>query len=290
MSTKQIVDRFAELGHEVDADYIDTRLNVLITQFKVPQKDAERSIIMGLCREKDVKKADYYEGSGTSDSANIADICAEEDRWYNLRVKFVDEWDTSSEFIDQTGLIGDETGVIKFTMWKNAHLSPMVVGKSYSIDNVVTNIYNDKVSVSMNKTSKLTQIDEDVAVADRNTEYIGVMVAVKKNSGLIKRCPECNRALAAGICTEHGNVDGTYDIRLMATLDDGRTTQDVIFGLEATEQIWGHSLDEAMSMAKESFDACVVMEDMIFSLVGRYFKIKGSLMEDTIFVTESEAI
>jgi len=53
-------------------------------------------------------------------------------------------------------------------------------------------------------------------------------VDVQSGSGLIKRCPECNRALVKGACGEHGKVEGVYDLRIKAVLDDGEKVQDIL--------------------------------------------------------------
>ena len=40
------------------------------------------------------------------------------------------------------------------------------------------------------------------------------MIDIQTGSGLIKRCPECKRALVKGACAEHGKVKGEYDLRI----------------------------------------------------------------------------
>ena len=290
MTTEQIVSRFAELGAEIDNDEVESRISVLTDQFKVPLADAENSVISYFLRSTDIERSNYYAGSGGNMSVSITDLPHEDGKWVNLRVKLTDIWDIPSESITQIGLVGDDTGKIKFVIWKNAGLDCMELGKSYTIDNVVTNVYNGNVSVTLNKTSVITEIDDDIEVGDASAEYTGVMVQIKNGSGLIKRCPECNRALRSGTCAEHGNVAGTNDLRIMATLDNGEYVQDVLFGCEKTEDVWGHTLDEAVEMAIESLDAGVVMEDMVSNLVGRYYTISGGKMDTTIFVNECEAI
>jgi replication factor A1 len=290
MTAVSIVERFYELGHEIDVNEVASRIEVLTKQFKVPADDAESSVISYFLRQNGVEREDYYEGSGGNRNVNVADIRIDDGIWYNLRVKFTDLWEPRSEHITQTGLVGDDTGKIKFVIWKNSGLPGMEIGKSYTIDNIVTNVYNGKVSATLNMTSVITEIDDDIEVRNVTSEYMGVMVNIMDGSGLIKRCPECNRALRSGTCVEHGNVAGTNDLRIMATLDNGESTQDVLFGCEKAEDVWGHTLDEAVEMAIESLDAGVVMEDMVSNLVGRYYTISGGKMDTTIFVNECKAI
>lgn len=290
MTSEQIVTRFKELEHEIAPSEVEERLSTLMTKFKVPEADANSSVVAYYLRHFGIDRADYYKGAGANQNVSISDIPDEEDKWVNLRVKFVAEWDNAHELMQQTGLIGDSTGKIKFTIWKSAGLDSMEVDKSYSIENVVTKVWNDRVSVTMNKTSTITEIDDNIEVGFAEFEMTGAMVALKTNSGLIKRCPTCKRALKSGTCQEHGNVDGYYDLRIMAVIDDGITAQDVILGKELTESVWGHTLDDAMAMATEALDASAVMDDMANSLVGKYYSVKGSLMESMLLVKTCEAV
>jgi len=283
MTNEIIQARFAELGHEVELSDIENRISVLTGQFKVPIKDAESSVVSFFLRQLGVDRADYYEGStGGQVDVSVADIPQKEDNWVNLRVKFVKEWDTTSDFIRQTGLVGDETGQIKFVIWANSGLHEMTEGKCYSLDNIVTNVYNERVSVSLNRTSVITELDDDIEVGFTTAEFTGALVMIKEGSGLIKRCPECNRALKSGTCSEHGNVEGEYDLRIMGVLDNGVDMRDILLGRELTEQLWGHSLEDGTKMAIDALDASIVLDDMRNSLVGRYYSATGSMMEYTM--------
>jgi len=290
MSSEQIKAKFAELGANIPVEDIDERLNILTGQFKVPLTDAERSVVSFFLRKHGIERADYYNGSGSNEIVTVADIPHEDGKWIGLRVKVTQLWDSEHQSIDQVGLIGDETGTIKFVKWANANLPPLEEGKSYSIENIVTNLYNDRVSVTFNKTSTLTEIEDDVEAKQTEAEYTGAMVKINDSSGLIKRCPTCNRALKSGVCSEHGSVDGTYDLRIMGVLDDGVSTQDVLFGRDITEIFWGHTLDEAKVAAVDALDAGIVLEQMRNVLVGKYYFVSGSSMDTTMLVKEFKVI
>ena len=290
MTTSQIVFRFAEIGHEIDETDVISRMDVLVNQFKVPVEEAEKSVVSYFLRKLGVERSEYYTGSGGNQMVAIADLPQQDGKWCNIRAKVVDVWETTSEHMSQTGLIGDETGRTKFVIWKNAELPDMIDGKSYMIDNVVTNLYNDRVSITFNKTSTITEIDEDIEVGDTISEYTGALVSIKNGSGLIKRCPECNRAIIGGACTEHGNVDGDYDIRIMAILDDGTSTQDILLNREIVECVWGYSLEDAIQMAVDNLDAGVVIDNMRTELLGKYYTVQGSLADTMLLVNEFEAI
>jgi len=109
-------------------------------------------------------------------------------------------------------------------------------------------------------------------------------VDVQKGSGLIKRCPVCRRSLAKGVCSEHGKVDGTYDLRIKAVLDDGRRVQDLLVNRETTERLLNLTLEEAKQMAMEALDHEVVRSLIESKLMGRYYSVTGPRIDRYLLV------
>ncbi len=205
-------------------------------------------------------------------------------RWADLKVKVTQLWETNSDAISQSGLIGDDTGTIKFVKWAKAELPSLEEGKSYQIKNVVTDEFQGRFSVKLNRTSKIEPLDIDIEVGSQAVEFTGALVDVQKGSGLIKRCPICKRSLAKGVCSEHGKVEGSYDLRIKAVIDDGRRVQDVLINRETTERLVGITLDSAKQMAMEALDHEVVRSMIEGKLVGRYFSITGPRVDRYILV------
>jgi len=204
--------------------------------------------------------------------------------WVDLKVKVAQLWETNSDAISQSGLVGDETGSIKFVKWSKAELPSLEEGKSYHLKNLVTDEFQGRFSVKLNRTSKIEPLDNDVEIGSQATEFSGALVDVQKGSGLIKRCPVCRRSLAKGVCSEHGKVEGTYDLRIKAVIDDGRRVQDVLINRETTERLVGLTLDEAKQMAMEALDHEVVRSMIENKLVGRYFSITGPRVDRYLLV------
>ncbi|HIE31497.1 MAG TPA: replication protein A [Methanosarcinales archaeon] len=208
----------------------------------------------------------------------------ESGKWINLRAKVTQLWDSEHESIDQIGLIGDETGTIKFVKWAKSELPELVEGKSYSFENLVTDEFEERFSVKFNKSSSIKEIDDDIEVGYSTTEFTGAMVHIQDGSGLIRRCPICNRALMKGTCMEHGNVDGIHDLRIKAVMDDGIAVQEALFNREITESIGGITVDEAKEMAVDALDHNVVLDEMKKRLLGRYYTITGSILDRYLLV------
>jgi replication factor A1 len=109
-------------------------------------------------------------------------------------------------------------------------------------------------------------------------------VDLQKGSGLIKRCPVCKRSLAKGVCTEHGKVEGTYDLRIKAVLDDGRRVQDVLINRETTERLVDITLEQAKQMAMEALDHEVVRSMIEGKMMGRYYTVTGPRVDRYLLV------
>jgi replication factor A1 len=279
---QEISARFSELGVEIPIGEIEERLDKMIHKFKVPKEEARRSVVNYFLKSYDIKRNEFYTGQTESPLINISDV--DDGKWANIRGKIVQLWDNTHESISQVGLIGDETGTIKFTIWESAGVSTVEEGKSYLLKNVVVNEWNGKFQINVNKSSSIDSLDEDIEVGNATVEFKGAMVDIQSGSGLIKRCPECNRALTKGACMEHGKVDGVYDLRIKAVIDDGSSIQDTILKRELTEEITGITLESAIALAADALDQGVVLEKMKDSLVGRYYCVSGSRVDRYLIV------
>jgi replication factor A1 len=279
---EQISARFLEQGVKIPASEIEQRLHSLVDDFKVPTEEARRSVVSYY------SKLHPKQGSASSKEviySKIKDINAE-DRWISVRVRVVRLWEPNSQSIAQVGLLGDETGTIKFTSWSNAKLPILKDGQSYSLRNVVTKSWQGRFSISLNKASEIAPLDEEVVVGRAEEEISGTIIDVQSGSGLIKRCPECSRVVVKGYCAEHGNVSGVYDLRIKGVLDNGEIVTDVLFNRELTERLTGITLAEAKEMAMEALDQNVVADSMKAVIIGRYYVVRGNKTPRWLLITD----
>jgi replication factor A1 len=280
---KELVDQIkARLGeHRVDVpeEEIATRLKKLIVDFRVPEAEARRSVINYFLKEHGITP----QARTGSEKVRIADI-KEAGKWVDVEVKVLDLWEPASPTISQTGLVGDGTGSLKFVKWSKSDLPDMELGKSYLLRNTITDEYQGRFSLKLNRTSQIEPLDTDIEIGSVAAEFSGALVDVQKGSGLIKRCPSCKRSLVKGVCSEHGKVEGSYDLRIKAVLDDGRRVQDVLLNREMTERLVGITLDEAKQMAMEALDHEVVRTLIDGKLVGKYYTITGPRVDRYLLV------
>ncbi|NKQ37934.1 MAG: replication protein A, partial [Methanosarcinales archaeon] len=181
-------------------------------------------------KESDIDKSKFFENTKEVTITKIEDL--HDGEWVNLKVKVIQLWEKTHESISQVGLIGDETGIVKFTKWSGADIQNMEIGKVYKFNNVVVNEWKEKFQIGLNKNSQIFEIDEDIIVQKNTTTFKGALLHIQSGSGLIKRCSECNRALDKGICSIHGKTIGEYDLRIKAVFDNGIKTVDCIINRE----------------------------------------------------------
>ncbi|RLD18004.1 MAG: hypothetical protein DRI69_11120 [Bacteroidetes bacterium] len=280
---KRIIEEAEGLGAiEVDAAYVDEKLAKL-RMFKVVGSEAERSVVSGILRAQGIKRPKGQGGRTTNQLLTVDRIDAA-DVWCNIRVKVTQLWDSDKDSIRQIGLVGDETGVMKFVSWEKADLQMIEADKCYSIENVVTNEYDGRFSVAFTKNTKIAGIEEDIVVGFTTSEYSGHMVQIQNGSGLIKRCAICNRAMQHGTCKEHGTAKNIQDLRIKAVLDNGVTTKNILLNRERTEALTGITMDAAIAMAREALDAGVVSEQIEAMLLMKEYEVSGQDMGDTILV------
>ena len=275
---------------ELTVEEVEDRLETLVNEYKVPTNEARRSVVNKYLEEAGMERDDLG-GSGGNDHVEIADVDSPE-QWIDMTAKVVELWDPNSDAVAQVGLLGDETGTIKFTKWSKSDLPTLEDGKVYNLRNVVTDEYQGRFSVKLNRTTTIEEIDEEIDVGEDAVEIEGALVDIQSDSGLIKRCPEegCTRVLQNGRCSEHGEVEGEFDLRIKAVIDDGNDVHEVIFDKETTEELTGITLEKAQEMAMDALDTSVVADEMHEKILGRYYSITGPTFGRYVLADEVERL
>jgi ssDNA-binding replication factor A large subunit len=287
---REIHEQFSDHIEDLTAEDIEERLSTLVDEYKVPTEEARRSVESHYLEAAGLSRDDLGapDGNQTVEAADID----EPERWVDLTAKVVELWDPRSDAVGQVGLLGDESGTIKFTAWAKSDLPTLEEGEVYRLGNVVTDEYQGRYSVKLNRTTTIEHIDEDIEVGDDAVEIEGALVDIQSGSGLIKRCPEddCTRVLQNGRCSEHGEVEGEFDLRVKAVIDDGQAVHEVIFDEEATETLTGITLEEAKQQAMDALDTTVVADEMRAEIVGRYYRVRGPTFGRYLLVDEVERL
>ena len=294
MEIENILNRLEVAGVQPDEQEkreIELKFSQLINDFRVQPPEAVRTVVLTMLRKHGIDTK-YWGGAGKAPLSTIDQIRADNE-WISLKAKIVQIWDNRSDAVTKTGLIGDGTGVIKFTIFaKNNNIIPgsFAEGNSYLFENLVSSIWQGNVSVKANKTTTITPCEEDIEVSRRTQTMKGVITAITDGSGLIKRCCECNRALVKGQCGKHGRVtNSTHDLRIKAVFSPFGTNDliDLIIPAGPVEMVTGLSIDKAKEMAAEALDALVVDDQFRKEIVGRYYEVSGGALPNNGILVEA---
>lgn len=287
---EELADRILKdyRDYDIDKKEIIEKLKKLLLEFKVHENEAIRTIRNYIMREYGVKSAIARERI-----TKIEEI-KEPNRWVNVKAKVIQLWESSSPSIAQIGLIGDETGVIRFLVWTKANKPLLKEGKSYVFRSVVVDDYGGVLRLNVTRNSEIEEIDEDISVRDaglsQEVEVVGALVAIHQNSGLIQRCSVegCNRVMKMGKCPEHGKTRPVDDLRIRGVLDDGKRTYEIIMNEEGVKALTGIGLERAKKIAEENLDRGAVLAELKKLLLGRYLKVVGSTVGRYIMANQVE--
>lgn len=226
----------------------------------------------------------------TTQSDRLLDVglITDDDMWGTARVRVDELWEPQSEAIQQVGLIGDDSGKSKFTVFTSSGLPRLEEGDSYRLESVVTDEYQGNYSIKLTTVTTVSKLDADIEIGEPVTTRTGAIVDVQDNSGLITRCPvtDCSRVIDAGACPDHDTEadSGVVDLRLIATLDDGTETTKLIFDADATATATGVTLEAAQKRVQESLTREQLRRDLADEVLFQYQTVTGRVTGDNFLV------
>jgi len=210
-----------------------------------------------------------------------------------VRVKRVQEWENRSDRMLQNGLVGDETGVIKFVIWGGENSEKIQENIVYTLFYASVEEYNGRLSLDLTHATPLPDEDADIEVSRGGTSISGALVHVASGSGIVKRCPVdgCSRVLSRqNFCPVHEFQPGfRYDLRIRGVLDDGHTAHNLLIQREAVEKLFSMTLAEAQDIAEnQPLGADEVARQLADRALGRYFKVTGREFEGIFIAFDAQ--
>jgi len=209
---------------------------------------------------------------------------------FNLQAKVVKLFEPKSDKVAQAGIVGDETGTIRFVIWKSVKpKKELKEGKVYDIPFAACNLFNNVLSVSLipdeTKENKM-----DIEVKTTNLSTLGNLVNVQEGSGIVKRCTVegCNRVLnRMNYCTIHEiQKDFKYDMRIKGVIDTGYDAKFIHIPLKQSEELLGMTLDQAIKTSEHNpLGMESIYMEIKNKIVGKYYIVEGNEMNDRILVS-----
>jgi replication factor A1 len=200
------------------------------------------------------------------------------------------------------GELADETGRVPFSVWEPDRLPAAFREDAVvHVKNAYVKAFRGQPQVSIGQYATIEVMPEGAlpsaeqlrAPAKRNLAELaasgggngvrvdGVVLEVKKGSGLIFRCSVegCNRVLQNRQCALHPQrQEGVPDLRVKAILDDGYGAATFFADRASTERLLGKTLAQCQQQAKDAMTVDVVQEDLDRVLTGKRVAVFGRAM------------
>ncbi len=193
-----------------------------------------------------------------------------------------------------SGNIMDDTGEIQFSAWNDFGLEK---DQSYRISNAYIRSWKGIPQLNLGDNTEVKKVDivfDDSAVGQGNERTVGdiakngggmdiiirgAIVDIRPGSGMVKRCPQCNRTIINNECKAHGTVEPVPDLRMRIIIDDGKGSIAKSKNREATERFTGVDFEAASNLAKARGEDIVVKElgDRLYL---KHLKVRGNAMID----------
>ncbi len=193
-----------------------------------------------------------------------------------------------------SGIIADDSGKIQYSAWNDYSLKE---GETICIKNAYIKAWRgipqlnlgERCEVSrvddtfgqINKTSSKKTISEIVKIGGAlDISVSGTVVDLRAGSGLIKRCPQCNRSVLNDECSAHGKIKPVFDLRMKLIVDDGTGALSAVVSRDDTEKLTGITLNAAEEIAKSHSDLESVSREMAKVIIMKRITIKGNVLSD----------
>jgi replication factor A1 len=142
-----------------------------------------------------------------------------------------------------------------------------------------------KISKKDIKTQKLPLYELVERSGALDVEVEGTIIKIREGSGLVQRCPNCNRVLQGSDCSIHGTVKGLLDLRIKLVIDDGTGAVSSIINKDSTEKLLGKSFDELTKMLEKSEDKNIIFEEINNTLFAHRINLQGNALGDEFGIT-----
>ena len=133
--------------------------------------------------------------------------------------------------------------------------------------------FSDAIVIEVKQVEELLEkapVTKALKTKEFGSKLKGKITQIYDGSGLIQRCPKCNRWIIDNFCMVHSDVAGVWDLRIKARFDDGKERCTLIFKKDVTEKSAKITLEEAKKLGEAA-----TLERIKNALIGKNIKIEG---------------
>lgn len=256
----------------IDRETLEKELTLLMIDFKVPAEEARRSIakkhglhetVPGNIKNNGTFIADATPSPYADPYRPLKDI-RNGDSGITIIASVIDpEYRTistqSGEVAVINGMVEDSTARVHFTSWVD--VPDIFSVRSIVARNVYVKSFHGMPGINITEATTLEEYPGEIKpYATRryslselsktdgayDIEVEGDVLSIRPGSGLIERCPECNRVMQKSQCRVHGKTSGVWDLRIKAVIDDGTGSMICVFDRTLTRMLTGVSIDDLL--------------------------------------------
>jgi len=205
-----------------------------------------------------------------------------------------------------TGVLVDESGKLPFTSWG----PNLDAGTVVKIGGAYVKSWRGMPTVNISDASSVFELDvearpdlegpkmvkiEELKLQEGTYDVVitGDILSVRPGSGLLHRCPECERVTQNDVCRIHNKVRPRYDLRIKAVVDDGTGATMAVLGKALTERVYGVAMDDIVEAIQRGSSLDAVERDIKRVLTGISLTIRGNATKrdyDIVFVAQEATI
>jgi replication factor A1 len=196
--------------------------------------------------------------------------------------------------------IADDTGVVRASLWDDQASTAFKEGETVKIENPRVSLRNDRIELSVGRTTLISKTGEeeapvpsldeiegklyppknigDIEEGDQSIKVTGEVVDIRGNKILFEMCPNCNKrvnwvddAYICDICGEEIKKPNMLMI-ISLMLEDDSGTISITFFRKAAEEVLGMTTSEAEEIIATTGDEGS-LEEKVGDLVGRQITV-----------------
>jgi replication factor A1 len=171
-------------------------------------------------------------------------------------------------FTIYNGFIEDDTSRVRISSFGQA----LENGRIYRMVGARVSEFNKQLELSIGDKTEVIPEDEDMDFGRYYKLFevdnpaggitiLGFIITLGTKSGIIKRCSECNKPLANGVCPDHPDKPTKLDIFTYFTLDDGTKYIQCIAGKKAIMPFLGIKDEDLPRVAGDIYR---MLEDKLY--------------------------
>ncbi len=193
----------------------------------------------------------------------------------------------------------DPTGVCRITAWTELPIDDGSLPLAVKLSNVRVRSWQGTPDLTVDRSEQVEILDTiPWETIDADTHSVEVdfsellsggsrsgvtstatVISVQPGSGIIHRCPDCNKAMRDGACRDHGPQAGIEDLRLRIILDDGQANGALILNRQSAEAFLGQTMADVQDATKDDGGEAF-LADLRSRMLGRRHTFTGRAMID----------